>query len=193
MRYLESDRLLLKPVEEADIAALLELRWDKSIMQYLVHDPIGMKQQKEWFQGLGAKNLALSIFLKSGEDAELIGTIGLYEINMRHQRAIWRLRLTPRVQGKGIGFEATRMLLEYGFYTLNLHKICSDSFSDNAAIVKLSKKLGFTDEGLLRKHYYHEGEFRDVIFFGILKEDFIKLHKQDAPAGNEALPGTEKP
>ena len=57
-------------------------------------------------------------------------------------------------------------------HNLNLYKIISDSFADNAAIVNLTLKLGFKQEGLLVGHYFHKGEFRDAIQFGILRKDF---------------------
>ena len=175
MRYLESERLLLKPIEEEDVYKLLELRWDKDIMQYLVHEPISKQQQLEWFKRLTGKDLALSVFTKNEAETELIGTIGLYNINRTHQLATWRLRLSPAAQGKGIGYESTHMMLEYGFNTLNIRKVRSTSFAENTAIVKLSHKLGFEKEGLLRNHYYNNGEFRDVIVFGLLKSDFVEM------------------
>ena len=71
MRYLESERLLIKPVEEEDIYQLLEFRWDKDIMQYLVHEPISKQQQQEWFKNISKKDLPLSIFLKEEDGLEL--------------------------------------------------------------------------------------------------------------------------
>jgi len=174
MRYLESERLLIKPVEEEDIYQLLEFRWDQDIMQYLVHEPISKQQQLEWFKNLSKKDLVLSIFLKGEEDMELVGTIGLYNINWVHRLATWRIRLSPVVQGKGIGYEASSMVLEYGFKTLNLHKMQSSSFADNKAIVKLLQKLGCKEEGILKSHFYNDGEYADVILFGLLKSDFLE-------------------
>ena len=174
MRYLESERLLIKPVEEEDIYQLLEFRWDKDIMKYLVHEPISKQKQLEWFKNLSQKDLVLSIFLKGEEDMELVGTIGLYNINWVHRLATWRIRLSPVVQGKGIGYEASSMVLEYGFNTLNLHKMQSSSFADNKAIIKLLQKLGCKEEGLLRSHFYNDGEYSDVILFGLLKSDFLE-------------------
>lgn len=173
MRVLESERLLIKPVEERDLPGLLELRWDADVMRYLIHEAINEKEQNDWFKSLNTKkNLALSIFLKKDGALTLVGTVGLYEIDTRHQRAVWRIRLTPAVQGMGIGFEATRMTLEYGFRTMNLHKITSNSMAENAAIIKMTHKLGFQNEGILRSHYYFNGRFRDAIMFGMLKDEF---------------------
>ena len=172
MRILETERLLLKPVEADDLKYLLNLRWNSEVMDYLIHDPISYKNQIDWFNNLNKKDLALSIFLKEETEVRIIGTIGLYEINTRHQRAIWRIRLDPEWQGKGYATEAIRLILDYGFNTLNLNKITSDSFADNEAIVNLTLKLGFKQEGLLVGHYFHKGKFRDAIQFGLLREDF---------------------
>ena len=172
MRILETERLLLKPVEADDLKYLLNLRWNSEVMDYLIHDPISYKNQIDWFNNLSKKDLAMSIFLKEETELRIIGTIGLYEINTRHQRAIWRIRLDPERQGKGYATEAIRLILDYGFNTLNLNKITSDSFADNEAIVNLTLKLGFKQEGLLFGHYYHKGKFRDAIQFGLLREDF---------------------
>jgi diamine N-acetyltransferase len=174
MRILETERLLLKPVEAEDLKYLLNLRWDQEVMNYLIHDPISSKNQVDWFNNLNKKDLALSIFLKEDADLKIIGTIGLYEINARHQRAIWRIRLDPTQQGRGYATEAIKLLLDYGFNTLNLNKITSDSFADNEAIVRLTLKLGFKQEGLLVGHYFHKGKFGDAIQFGLLRKDFNK-------------------
>jgi RimJ/RimL family protein N-acetyltransferase len=177
MRYLESERLLIKPVEEEDIIKLLEWRWDRNIMAHLVHEPISKQQQLAWFRGLTKKDLALSIFLKGKQGLELVGTVGLYDIDRRHQLATWRLRLSTAVQKQGIGYEATSLLAEYAFNTLNLRKICSTSFAGNEAILKLSHKLGFKEEGRLRAHFFNNGTFQDVIVFGLLEDDFVAARK----------------
>jgi diamine N-acetyltransferase len=175
MRLLESDRLLLKPIEEEDINQLLEIRWDREVMRLSLPEPISRRDQQEWFRSLSTKNnLALSVFLKEASGLKLVGTIGLYDINTRHQRATFRMRLSGECQGQGIGFEAGRMLMEYGFNVLNLRKICGDQFAENKAAVTFCRRLGFVEEGVLRQHYYQNGMFRDVSFVGLLKEDFFK-------------------
>lgn len=183
MRVLESDRVLIKPIEQEDLQFLLDLRWDKAIMNYLIHDPISFQSQQKWFEdNVKSSNIPLSIFVKEDGDAKklaIAGTVGLYNFNYRHQRATWRVRLSSDFQGKGLAFEAINMVLDYGFNTLNLNKIVSDSFADNLAIVKLSAKLGFTNEGVVRAHYFHQGGFKDAINFGLLREDFNKKMKQE--------------
>lgn len=171
MRILENDLLLIKPVEEADLEALMNLRWDADVMEYLLHEPIGMQHQKQWLQN-SVKDVVLSVFLKENGNLRLIGTTGLYNINMRHQHAVLKLRITPDVQGRGLGYRIFIMILDYAFDYMNIRKILSDNFSMNAKIGAMKTKLGFVKEGHLRKHYYHKGEFRDAEIYNLLKEDY---------------------
>lgn len=179
MRILESERLIIKPVEENDLEYLLNLRWDTSIMEYLIHDPISIRDQKSWFANLSKKDLAMSIFLKKPDGMlQIVGTIGLYNIDSRHQRAVSRVRIDPAFQRMGIGFESRMIVMDYGFNTLNLQKITADCFADNKAIVNLCLKLGFKKEGVFRKHYFHKGKFRDAIQFGILRNEYMKIKEK---------------
>lgn len=179
MRILESERLIIKPVEENDLQYLLNLRWDASVTNFLLHDPISMKDQKNWFTNLSKKDFAMSIFLKHPDSQlQIIGTTGLYNIDHRHQRAVTKIRIDSAFQRQGIASEARLMILDYGFNILNLKKITADCFADNEAIVNLNLKLGFKKEGVFRKHYYHNGKFMDAVQFGILKSEYLAMIKK---------------
>ena len=123
-------------------------------------------------------DLALSIFYKENEQLRHIGLIGLYDFNQRHRRATWKsLRIIPEYQGKGIAMEASLMLLDYGFNTLNLHKITSDSFEENSSILKLLEKLGFKREGVLIEHYFHQGKYKNAVIHSVQREEFNEKFK----------------
>lgn len=171
MRILENETLLIKPVEEGDLEALMNLRWDADVMEYLLHDPIGLQHQRRWYEN-STKDVVLSIFLKEAGGLKFIGTTGLYNINMRHQHAVLKLRISTDVQGRGLGYRIFVMILDYAFDTMNIRKILSDNFSANEQIAAMKTKLGFVKEGLLRRHYYHKGDFRDADIYNLLKEDY---------------------
>jgi RimJ/RimL family protein N-acetyltransferase len=190
MRILESERLLIKPVEEEDIYELLEFRWQRDTMAYSIHEPISRQAQLAWYRSLSPKDLALSIFLKEQDEPRLVGTVGLYDIDTRHQRAVFRFRLTSTAWGEGVGFEAGRMVMEYGFRTLNLQRIYCDQFVDNSASVHTLQRLGAVEEGVLRRHYYHDGEFKDVLVVGVLKEEFfpaVEAYEKELASRKKAM------
>ena len=67
------------------------------------------------------------------------------------------------------------MLIDYGFNTLNLNKITSDVFPHNESIIKLLAKMGFKEEGRLKQHYFHQGEFKDVLIYSLTREEYRQL------------------
>ncbi len=172
MRLLETERFLLKPVEESDLQELLELQWDKSLMKFMNFKPLSIENQKEWIKTLGKNNLAFSVFFKNEQKAELIGLATLNQIDHIHQRASWGLKLKSGIQGKGVGFEISLILLHFGFSNLNLRKIHGDSVSDNIGSLKMCDNIGLRQEGVLIDHYFQNGKFRNVTLVGILKEEF---------------------
>jgi RimJ/RimL family protein N-acetyltransferase len=178
MRMLETERLLLKPVEEADLKELLEMQWDRNLMQYMNFKPLSFENQKDWLKSLGKNNMAFSIFLKSENSMELIGLTTLNNIDSLHQRASWGMKLKSNIQSKGVGFEASVILLHFGFSHLNLNKIHGDILFDNIANRKMCSKIGVIEEGVLMKHYFQNGKFRDVVIVGILRDEFYNKNTE---------------
>ncbi len=172
MRMLETERVLLRPVEESDLIDLLELQWDRNLMKYMNFKPLTLENQKDWLKSLGKDNMAFSIFLKTENKIDLIGLATLNQINTIHQRASWGMKLKSNIQSKGVGFESSLILINFAFSNLNLMKIHGDIMYDNIANRKMCEKIGVREEGILVDHYYQNGKFRDVVLVGILKEEF---------------------
>lgn len=76
--------------------------------------------------------------------------------------------------GKGIGFEACQLAIDYGFNKMQLRKIYLAVYENNLNAKKLYEKLGFKLEGTLRKHILANGELCDKYLMGIFKEEFVK-------------------
>ncbi len=176
MRMLETQRILLKPVEEVDLGELLELQWDREVMRLMNFKPLSLENQREWFKSIGKNSLFFSIFNKIEKKRELIGLASLNQIDHFHQRASWGVKLKTGLQSKGIGYEVSLILLHFGFSYLNLNKIHGDRIAENIGSVEMCKKMGVREEGLLINHYFQNGKFRNVVLVGILREEFYKFN-----------------
>lgn len=77
-------------------------------------------------------------------------------------------------QGKGFGTEAVKFLINFSFKKIKLRKISAEVYPRNKISIRLLKKLGFREEGYLRKEYICRADkkIKDVVYFGLLKEDF---------------------
>jgi len=170
---------MLRPVEEQDLDYLLDLRWNKEVNNSIIHTPLSFQKQKKWYNNLGGTDIVLSVILKENSGTVLIGTTGLYDIQSIHKRAVWKHRIHPNYQKQGISFIVGILLFNYAFKTLNLNKIYGESLEENEGIMKLCQKLGFSIEGKLKEHYYHDGRYKDAVIVGLLKDEFYKFGHPD--------------
>jgi len=168
MKVLESDRLILRTIERKDLLFMLELRNDKRICEWIIHEPMTFESQVKWFENLN-NALYFCIELKTGER---IGIIGLFEISSKHQRAKWTLKIHPDYWRKGYGKETIKLFLNYVFNTMNINKIWGDCFTENIAEVNNLQKLGFREEGIWNDHYFHKGKFRTAINFAMTRGEY---------------------
>jgi len=74
--------------------------------------------------------------------------------------------------GKGYGTEAVRLVLDFGFNTLNLNNITLSVHEDNNAGIACYKKLGFKEYGRRRECFFKNGKNIDVIYMDILAREF---------------------
>jgi ribosomal-protein-alanine N-acetyltransferase len=176
MRVLETKRLIIKPVEESDLPALLELQWDKEIMKYMKFSPISTEDQKAWFASLGKGCKAFTILQKTKGKHQLIGLTSLNNIDYVNQRASWGMKLKTNLQSKGIGYEASLIIIHYGFHYLNLRKIHADFLEENKNSKGLTDKIGLRQEGILIDHVYQNGAFKNLTLVGMLKSEFYKIN-----------------
>lgn len=112
---------------------------------------------------------AFAIHLKSS--GEHVGNITLGNISWVNRSAEIAILIGERkAWGKGIGFEACQLVLQYAFDSLNLRRVYMGMTVRNRAMVRIAQKLGMRQEGLFREALYKEGKYLDVIQFSKLNQ-----------------------
>lgn len=71
----------------------------------------------------------------------------------------------------GFCTEAGKRILEFGFEEIGLHRITAHHMTRNPASGQVLKKIGMTQEGILRNHVRKWGVFEDVVLYGMLARD----------------------
>jgi RimJ/RimL family protein N-acetyltransferase len=179
---LYSNRLALRPFELADSADVQRLAGDRAIADttVLIPHPYEDGMAEQWILSHQGKIEAgeMAIFATILQESEtLIGAIGL-EIVSRFQRAELGYWIGKPYWGNGYCTEAGRLVLEYGFSTLNLNRIHAHHFKRNPASGRVLQKLGMTHEGYARQHVKKWDVFEDIELYGMLKEEWEKERKE---------------
>lgn len=131
------------------------------------------KQIKEWFE---KEKDGFPFSIRTLSDDRMIGQIELDGVDWgaRHgwvgigvgEREFW---------GKGYGTDALQILLRYAFNELNLNRVNLTVFEYNERAVKSYLKCGFVEEGRTRKSMLREGKRWDIVYMGILRDEWRAL------------------
>jgi RimJ/RimL family protein N-acetyltransferase len=104
------------------------------------------------------------------EDTRPIGTVGISNDPWaRPDMGYW---LIPEVHGEGYGTEAVGAALDTFFRTTAEPSVGAGAFAFNDASRGLLESLGFQEEGRRRKSHFVDGEYRDMVVYGILREEW---------------------
>ena len=87
------------------------------------------------------------------------------------------LCIAPEHQGNHYATTATRLAMDYAFTVLNLYKLSLIVDCENVRAIGVYKKLGFTEEGLLRHEFFVDGVYRDVFRMAVFQSDYL-AHRQ---------------
>ena len=72
---------------------------------------------------------------------------------------------------RGYGTEALKLWVDYLFANSKYHKLCLDTWSFNPRMARVAEKLGFISEGCQREMQFWQGEWLDLMHYGMLREE----------------------
>ncbi|WOX09799.1 GNAT family protein [Streptomyces sp. N50] len=84
----------------------------------------------------------------------------------------FRTLIGPRGRDRGIGTEATRLILGYGFEQLGLHRVQLEVYGHNHRARRVYEKVGFVVEGVRREARSRDGEWVDKVVMGLLDREW---------------------
>ena len=185
--FAEGSLVILRPLERADLNERY-LGWlnDPEVTRYTETGtfPATTEDLENYYRSVtGSKNdvILAVVDKKSGQH---IGNVKLGPIRWVHRVATFGILIGEKeFWGKGVGLEATRLMVEYGFYRLNLHRIDLGVFAEHEAAVQCYEKAGFKVEGRLREDLFQGGEFKDRLWMGLLRSEYKPLETDSPKTG----------
>jgi RimJ/RimL family protein N-acetyltransferase len=175
---LQTERLTLLLHARPDIPALMPLIGAREVAATALRIPhpyteadaqnFIARTHEELSSGRG---LRLGIVLR--ESDTLCGGVGL-RIEPDHRRAELGYWIGVPHWGRGYATEAARAMVQYGFETLQLHRIFASHFADNLASARVLIKIGMRHEGRQRGHILKWGEFLDIEMYGTVASDVTR-------------------
>ncbi|MBI4779010.1 UDP-4-amino-4,6-dideoxy-N-acetyl-beta-L-altrosamine transaminase [Candidatus Falkowbacteria bacterium] len=165
------ERVYLRKLTPAD-ASNDYCAWlnDKEVNKYLETRKCTLAELKKYLKEKSSKIDCLLVGIFDKKNDSHIGNIKLEPIDRREKKAVYGILIGDKnYWGKGIGEEATKLIIAHAFKKLGLTSLELGVISQNKKAVKLYKKLKFKIKKIEKRAINHNGVFYDKIIMSIKK------------------------
>lgn len=127
---------------------------------------------REYWRRRLSENTDSDYYLVGIIDGRIVGMVSVDTFpnrpRRRHAGAIG-ISVHADWQGKGLGKELMRAIVDLADNWLNLTRLELEVYADNEAAIRLYEGFGFEVEGRLRQHALRDGQFVDAILMGRIR------------------------
>jgi RimJ/RimL family protein N-acetyltransferase len=170
----EGNLVRLRAFEEEDILEANALIWDPDVSQHLaIPWPEPIAGTHEFWERTRVKT-DWGIFAIETLAGEFAGLCGLEQVSGRNRSAELGIWIGKPYWDKGYGTDAVRTLCRFGFREMNLQRVHLRVYETNPRGRRAYEKVGFKEEGRLRRSHFVDGRYVDVLVMGLLGEDLIE-------------------
>jgi RimJ/RimL family protein N-acetyltransferase len=176
-------RIYLRAFEPEDYVLINKWRNDEEIYRSLGGNLnfVSLAREKNWVQSKSIednRNIYLAVCLLDSD--EMVGYTSINNIDLRNQKAEWGGTIigNKSLWGKGIASEAARQMLGYLFEQYPIHKCYGYCLEEHHVTKKMFISLGLKQDGILRDEVFKNGEFKNLLVFSILRDEFEAKYKE---------------
>ena len=181
MPTLQTERLSLRQMHPIDTEDMFDYAKRPEVTKYLLwrdHEDIGYTRD---YLNYISHRYSLGNFydwaIIDRESRRMIGTCGFTKIDTANNSAEIGYVLNPDFHRRGLGSEAVKRVLKFGFEELGFNRIEARFMQGNEASLALMKSVGMTFEGYFRDLMLVKGEYKTIGVSSILKEEYERIYK----------------
>lgn len=173
-RVASGERVTLRVVEEEDIPFLQRASANPEI-RHPLGNPVRSREEFE-VSSDGADRFLICLEDDADpgppdrDDVTPIGGVSLVDVDYkRPELGYW---LVPEHHREGYGTEAVSLAIDYAFRSYDTPVVGAEAFDHNDASRGLLESLGFTEEGRKRGYMFTDGAHRDMVLYGLRREEW---------------------
>ncbi|MXR50505.1 GNAT family N-acetyltransferase [Halovenus sp. WSH3] len=169
--FIDGAQVTLRTIEEEDLPVLQRYVNDPEVWRGIGRsDPVNAEQEREFFEDVVCDDGSVQLLVCA--EGEAVGTVGLDLDQRAVQSGELGYWIAPEHHNQGYGSDAAALLTEYGFSQRGCHRIEARVFEFNDASQALLESLGFREEGRRREATFIDGEYQDILRYGVLAEEW---------------------
>jgi RimJ/RimL family protein N-acetyltransferase len=166
------ERVILRPVSVDDVPGLAAMLADPDGRRltgtHATFTPAGLRS---WYASRGDQTDRLDLAVVDRRTGSYAGEVVLNDLDEDNLSCGFRIALGPSARGRGLGTEATRLIVGYAFEVVGLHRVELEVYAFNPRARAVYEKVGFVHEGVRRDALRWDGGWVDAITMSILADD----------------------
>jgi RimJ/RimL family protein N-acetyltransferase len=172
---LVGSRVVLRRHAPQNIAAFQRWYADPEIARLARYQATPMRPEEieRFFAArvLGTDALAMAVHEKATD--RLVGTCAFSQLDGENGSALYHITIGESdAWGRGLGTEATQLMVDHAFGTLGLHRIALYVFEFNVRAIRAYQRCGFVIEGRSRESIWRDGRWWDELAMSVLESDW---------------------
>ncbi len=174
---IEGFGIKIRKIRKSDAEAIAENINDKELIRRLANPhipyPYKVSDARSFIaHAIWAWKKGTQYVFAVEDNGEFVGIIDLHEVDKRNKKAAVGAWLGRKYWGKGYGTKALKLILQFAFKELKLHRVEGIAFEWNVASRRIMEKVGFKFEGMRRESFKLNGKYQNEVIYGILRDEF---------------------
>ena len=174
-------KTILHPFTAADVARMAEILADPEVLRLTGSvrstvrqpdfHPTLTEEERTWYETRHLQSDRLDLAVVDSASGECVGEVVLNELSEIDNSCGFRILLGPQGRDRGIGSEATRLIIDHAFSSTRLNRIELEVYQFNPRARHVYERAGFVFEGVKRSSFKFDDEYVDTVMMSILRSD----------------------
>lgn len=168
----EQAGIYLRLMSYNDTEKIVAWRNSDSVRKRFIYQGLFTKESHEnWIKTMVETGKVVQMIICEIDTDRAVGSVYVRDIDRTHHKAEYGIFIGEKdARGRGYGTAAAKLMTRYCFEELDLHRLFLRVYAENERAIRSYEKAGFVKEAHLRDDVYIDGEYRDIVLMGILRE-----------------------
>lgn len=162
----------LRRMTPDDTDSIVRWRNSDAVRSNFIYQKLFTRQSHEqWVENMVNTGKVVQMIICLCENNVPVGSVYIRDIDTTHNKGEYGIFIgEPSARGCGVGTAAAKLMIQYAFEKIKLHRLFLRAFADNAQAIGSYEKAGFVKEAYLKDDVCIDGVYRDIVLMAIINE-----------------------